>query len=107
MTGNQMYDAIKFWLPITTAFTVVYGAYRNVLTKVTIWGNQLLENHLTHIQSATEDSARVLKEVRDNQATQLVQATTTAVAVAKVAVDLEKHEEADGEVQQKILTALE
>jgi len=107
MTGTQIYDAVKYWLPVTTFFTVGYSAYRSVLAKVTIWGNKLLENHLKHIQSATEESAKVLKEVRDNQISQGVKVDLVAAHVAKVANDLEKHEEADGEVQHQILTALE
>ena len=113
--GSQTaYNAVKYWLPLVSAALVVFrvivwirNKINSTIAATAAWGESLLHNHLAHLQTATEESVVILKEVRDNQSEQLSKAKLTAEAVGKVAIDLERHEAADGEVQQKILTALE
>jgi len=113
-SSQTAYNAVKYWLPLVSVALVVFRVLVWIRNKINAtiastaaWGERLLHNHLLHIQTATEESVVILKEVRDNQSEQLDKAKVTAAAVEKVAVDLEKHENAEGEVQQKILTALE
>jgi len=107
MTWPEIYNQLKYWIPLTTVCTMIYRAYRQASKSITDWADKLMSNHLTHIQAATERSAVLLEEVRDNQAVQLEKAIYTAESVQKVAVDLEHHEQEDGKVQHDILTALE
>jgi hypothetical protein len=97
---NEVYDAAKYWLPVITVITLIVRAYRNAKHGITEWANQLFNNHLTHIQIATESTAASLKEMVTYQ-------KASAESVKKVAEDLELHEKQDLEIQGKILTGIE
>jgi hypothetical protein len=43
------YTELKYWLPMVTIATIIWKAK----TAVTVWADQLLNNHLHSIQSAT------------------------------------------------------
>lgn len=86
MTLAVFYAALKFWLPIITAFTMVYKAYGSAKTGITAWADKLLNNHLSHIQSATEETANLMRES--------IQADS-------------KYREQDARVQQEIITGIE
>ena len=107
MTWPEIYNQLKYWIPLTTVCTMIYRAYRQASKSITDWADKLMSNHLTDIQAATERSAVLLEEVRDNQISQGVKVDLVAIHSAKVASDLEKHEQEDGKVQRDILTTLE
>jgi hypothetical protein len=100
MTELQAYEALKFWLPITSGFTFVYGAYRSLKKSIGAWADMLLNNHLHSIEINTKQSAALLTEVRDD-------GRKVAENVAQVASDLKVHEGKDDEVQHSILSTLE
>ena len=107
LNGLAIYALIKFWVPIATGFGLVIKAYFAVKhgvqgwkTDITSWADALLNNHLNHIQAATETTANLLVEMRDAN-------HQSAMAVARVATDLRDHQEASMVVQHQILTGLE
>lgn len=100
MTGEAIYEIVKFWLPIATAFGLVIRGWKSAKGGVTQWADLLLNNHLSHIQTATEASASLLKEVRDN-------GVSAAAAVAQISQDLRLHEDSTLKVQRDILVGIE
>ena len=102
MTAMDFYTALKFWLPMVSAFGLVIGAYRSGKRGITEWADALLNNHLSHIQVATESTARF----SENTAGLLVEirnaGTAQATAVERVRMDLLKHEEEEAIVQRQI-----
>lgn len=63
MTGQIVYELIKFWLPILGAAAMLYRGARAARTGISAWANQLLDNHMAHIQKAAEDGALSLHEM--------------------------------------------
>jgi hypothetical protein len=113
MNGPVIYEAVKFWLPLLTVAGVLYRAYKKVTNGVQAWADCLLHNHLTHIQSSTQETVCVLKEVRDSQNTQAESITEVGKNIldvkqniTKVADDLADHINGDGQLQQQIATDL-
>lgn len=60
---NDAYEAMKFWLPIITAATLLWKAYSAVKKNVTAWGSSLLDNHLHTIQEETKITNVLLREL--------------------------------------------
>ncbi len=52
-----IYDQLKFWLPIVTAFGIVIKGYFTVKNNVSSWADQLLHNHMHHIEVAVKSNA--------------------------------------------------
>ena len=92
---SDFYDALKFWLPIITGFTLIYKLVDKGVNAFGDWADKLLDNHLTHIQAATESTAESLKQLVSLHG-------MTAKAITKVADDLREHEDKDDRVQGEI-----
>jgi hypothetical protein len=86
MTAIALYAAVKFWLPLLTAFGLVIKAYGSTKRGITAWADTLMNNHLSHIQAATEETARLLRDAIKSD---------------------EEHRKADLEVLQEIKTGIE
>lgn len=71
---------------MTTAFGLVIGAYRSAAKGITSWADKLLNNHLSHIQIATEQTAMLLAQAQKDQ---------------------KEYQDKDARVQQTIVTSLE
>lgn len=72
-----LYDAVKFWLPLLSAFALVWKAYSGAKKNVSDWAETLFSNHLSHIQAATETT---VEETRQTN-TLLAQHTEKEMAV--------------------------
>lgn len=111
MTALAFYAALKFWLPMLTGFTFVYSGWKSATRRITEWADRLLNNHLSHIQIATEDTAEAVKEYASASLKLLEEirndGKAAAHAVAQVRSDLKEHEDADTDLQGKILLGIE
>ena len=94
------YEAIKYWLPVTTAFTLIVKAYSSAKKGVGMWAHKLLANHLQHIQNNTEKSCVLLGQIVDFQ-------KKAQNSIENVAIDLKDHVKSDDEIQGRILTGIE
>lgn len=110
MTAIALYAALKFWLPMVTAFILICKGYTSGVNKLTTWADKLLNNHLSHIQTATEataatmlthaaKSALLLEEIRTD-------GSAAALSVAQVATNLKDAERRSTERQTEILRDL-
>lgn len=99
MNGTMIYEAAKYWLPLLSITTLVYRAYRKATRGITMWADKLMFNHLTHIQTATEKSATLLEEVRDD-------GKRTIELTLQVARDLKDYQALTGKAQGDILRDL-
>lgn len=59
---NMVYESIRFWLPLTAAV----GLYFKLKKGVSEWASSLLDNHLTHIQDATQTTASNFQNLSKN-----------------------------------------
>jgi hypothetical protein len=53
MTDPQLYTELKYWMPLISAFLLIIKAYSTAKTKIAGFCHTLLNNHLSHIESAT------------------------------------------------------
>jgi hypothetical protein len=110
LTAATCYAALKFWLPMGTAFGLVIKAYRSLTTGVTSWADKLLNNHLSHIQAATESTASLTKIAAETSAQLLreilIESRRAAVASSQVQRDLKEYQNKDADTQRDIVTAL-
>ena len=86
MTAPDVYAALKFWLPMVTAFGLIIRAYHSAAGGITSWADKLLNNHLSHIQAGTERTATLLEQSQR---------------------ELKMYQKEDSAVQRNIVTALE
>lgn len=56
------YEILKFWLPVVSAFSLVIKAYFSMKKSIGAWANRLLDNHLSHIETATASTEQETKE---------------------------------------------
>ena len=97
------YEIIKYWLPLASAFTMVWGIYRGTKKNISRWAESLFENHLKHIQKATEETVAETKKTN-------VLLGTAAMNIADVKLSLADHVAKAGQVWDgvtKTLTVLE
>lgn len=57
---NAMYGELKFWLPMISGFSLAAGIWFKAKKSMQEWASKLLDNHLSHIQTATENTAASL-----------------------------------------------
>ena len=93
-------ETLRWWVPLVSVSVLVWKAYADAKKSVREWADKLFENHLAHIQAASEQGAASLQRLVEYQ-------HDSAVAVQKVAVDLEAHEQQDARVQAEILSGIE
>jgi len=109
-----LYELIKYWMPwIGGGWLVLKAGYwikdqiDTVQQGVTEWGHKLLNNHLSHIETATARTVTLLEEVRDNQLSLSAREEEVAKHVKQVVEDLKLHEKEDQDLQGKILTGID
>jgi hypothetical protein len=94
MTALAFYAALKFWLPMLTAFTFIYKGFKAAGKGLTLWADKLLNNHLSHIQTNTEDTALVMRQFSEAAIGLLEEirndGKAAAVAVKQVQTDLKE-----------------
>ena len=79
MISTVVYDQLKFWLPMVSAFVLAYKGFRSIKKSIDGWAETLFRNHLSHIQDATIATVAATNETNKL----LVQAATHAVETAK------------------------
>ena len=65
---NDVYEAVKYWGPLAGAFLMVYRGYKKAGAKLTEWADKLLNNHLHHIQEATQATVMILRDMKEQDA---------------------------------------
>jgi len=103
---NVFYEAIKFWLPMTTALTLVVKAYLGAKRGVSGWAEQLLSNHLSHIQTATETTVQETRETNKLLTVAAQRDLDVATKVVEVKDTLQEHHEKQQVVWNGILNTL-
>lgn len=63
MTWPTFYEQIKYWLPVVTFLLLCYKGYASAEKKAESWMGTLLDNHLTHVQAATESMAESMSQL--------------------------------------------
>lgn len=125
---NEAYEAFKYWAPLGSGFYLVIRAYRSAGARLTEWADKLLNNHLHHIQEATQNTVVILRGMREDslevaaQVEEVKQNLSScqvpvnggrAVSVVnmemlgKLSEDLVEHQRKDEEIQGKILKSLD
>lgn len=106
-TWIAVYSLIKFWLPIITAvgllgklFFAIRKSLRGVKEDIGVWASTLLDNHMTHIQSAAERASDSLTEMVETN-------KTVAVAMSDMRHDFQASQTSQLAVQHDILIGLE
>jgi hypothetical protein len=64
---EEAYNFIKYWLPIISAFLMVHKGWNTFKTNVNGWADKLLNNHLSHIQSSTQETVILLRDLKDRE----------------------------------------
>lgn len=106
VTGIEVYAALKFWLPLATAFTLVYKAYTSAKKNIGEWAHTLLNNHLAHVQDATEQTVLETKKTNDLLQSSALKDTETQRYVLDVKMSLAEHNEKELQVWGGIVNTL-
>lgn len=107
MTWLAVYAFIKFWGPIATAVGLLVKAYLSATKGISSWANTLLDNHMQHIQDASERSSQAVVELASYHRDMLDSQRELVVAMCSMKEDLHDHTIEDLRVQTKILTGIE
>ena len=98
---------VGVWLPVITALglaakgiLMIRAAFKKAKQDVGNWANQLLDNHMTHIQSAAEQAAASLKSMSDTN-------REMVVAMKEMREDFQTHQVEEMRVQNAIMTGIE
>ncbi len=106
MTGLEMYAVLKFWLPIVTAGGFVVKAYLSAKKSIGTWANTLLDNHMSHIQEASEKSSAAIIELADYHKQMLGTQEKMIISMERISEDFRDHIRDDERVQGSILLSL-
>lgn len=125
---NDVYEAVKYWGPLAGAFLMVYRSYKKAGQKLTEWADKLLNNHLHHIQEATQATVMLLRDMKeqDSQVAERVEnvrinlescqvpihdgravSVVNMESLGMIHAELRNHMKNDEEVQDRILKSLD
>lgn len=107
MTLLTLYAIIKFWAPILAFFGLVYKGYQNAKSGAAKWANNLLDNHMTHIQEAVEQSSASMVSLAGYHKDLLDSQNKMLVEMSSMSRDFHDHCRDDRDFQAKMNTALE
>jgi hypothetical protein len=85
-TQIEAYEFVKYWFPLITISLMIRKGWKSFKESIDAWADKMLNNHLTHIQSATETTVQLLREMKEDR-------KATAVKVEAVRIDLIKKDE--------------
>lgn len=84
MVPTVVYDQLKFWLPLVSAFLLAYKGFQSIKKSVDGWAAKLFDNHLSHIQSATTDTVTETKATNELLKASAIKDTDIARHVSEV-----------------------
>lgn len=100
MISQVMYETIKFWFPLATAGGFLIKTFLAGKRGVSIWANQLLNNHMAHIQQAAEDASASLSTMAESN-------KEMVGTMKEMRTDFQQGYTENARVQTAILTNLE
>lgn len=103
MTPIQIYDQIRYWLPVSGILSIVWAIKRGIKK----WADTMLENHMSHIQTSTEQAAAAVTELAGYHRDMLGQQKEIVTSMALIQRDFHEHIREDERVQRDILTGIE
>lgn len=65
MVPTVIYDQLKFWLPLASAFILAYKGFQSIKKSIDGWAEKLFSNHLFHIQEATTNTVTETKATNE------------------------------------------
>jgi len=101
MTWPTFYEALKYWLPIVTVLTLAYKGSVATGKGVKKWADALLDNHLTHIQTATEGVAKSMVELVESQKASTTAMTRLAEAQNQLVLGIEILKDRSSQARQQ------
>lgn len=104
MPWSAVHEALKFWLPVISAFLLVIKGWKTLVRKLTEWTEKLLNNHLHHIEINTAAAVELLRELPAEFKTLR---GDQAISFMDIRRDLTTVVDTNNKVQQAILTNLE
>lgn len=108
-----IYEQMKFWLPLVSAFVLAYKGFQSIKSSIDGWAAKLFDNHLSHIQTATMSTVTETKTTNDllkAAALKGVEVATHVADVKKALADSDgkqrAHEEKEMMVWQGVVNTL-
>lgn len=83
-----IYDQLKYWLPMASAFALAVKGFQVIKKSIDGWAETLFKNHLNHIQEATAATVEATNITNQLLTTAAVNNLETAKHVAEVKADL-------------------
>lgn len=64
-------DLLHQWLPWLTAAGILWRVFSKARSSITVWADELLENHAKHIQDSLDKQTQALENIRAQQDIQI------------------------------------
>jgi hypothetical protein len=103
--GN-LFSGVRFWLPMVTAFMLVVKGFLSIKASIAGWMDTLLNNHLSHIESATVNTHTETQKTNALLVASAAQDVQVAAKVAEVKTVVEEHQKKEELVWQGIVNTL-
>jgi hypothetical protein len=103
----DVYEHVKFWLPVSTAAGLLYRWYANLKRGVSKWADTLLDNHMVHIQSASEKASEAVVELAGYHKEMLDSQQKLVVALTDMQSDVHEHFSEDRKITAQVATGIE
>src|SRR5208337_4603867 len=107
MTWQSFYEALKFWLPVVTVVGLIIRGYLSAKKAASAWANTMLDNHMAHIQDASEKASTAVIELAGYHKEMLDQQREMVTNLTLMQRDFHEQTEEDSRVQSDILTGIE
>lgn len=107
MTGLEVFAFIRLWLPVATVGGLIIKAYFTTKNGITNWANKILDNHMAHIQDATEKASIAVIELSNYHHNMLDTQTRMLSSLESMSSDFHSHVKDDHDIQSKMLVSME
>lgn len=103
----EIYEQLKYWLPVTTVLGLLFKAYTKARNSMSIWAGALIDNHMTHIQAATEKASDAVVQLANYHRDMLDSQHSMVSTLHDMKTELHEYAKDSLDVQSNIVTNLE
>jgi hypothetical protein len=103
----EIYEQLKFWLPVSTFLALVYKAYTKAKDGVSMWAETLLDNHMAHIQGASERASDAVVSLASYHKDMLESQKDLVKTLSSVKEDFHEYSRENARTQAAIATGIE
>lgn len=102
----MVYTGLKYWLPLISAFGLVMKGWKSAKAEISKSMDTLLNNHLSHIQTATETTVTETKKTNELLTARHAEAAIVVAKMEAFQKDQTEHNDRSMQVWQGVASTL-